>query len=293
MVHFSEFLDVFLRIQKGMLEKGFAKLSYTDPILERVVNFSRVTSSSDQRMHQSHVNSQPATAFFFLGALPSTVNAFVLAYRKPCVPRCILHTDIRYYSFLGSMQKDVGLSYGSVGFCWITQPVWNASVFEFTQFSVSLRNEADDSVSIVVKCLSFDSLLPGFIKECAATPRCFLVNPMSDVPPVRPYRDANPCPAPHVAWCSFRRLRSSSKDGWTYAAEGERRDVREQATRVESREAGVVGIDRVGPMPPAGCWPITSVTCLKEDAKKIQRNFRKKKIVWNGSLCITNFIGKY
>ncbi|TVU11312.1 hypothetical protein EJB05_44888, partial [Eragrostis curvula] len=47
----------FLEIKKGLLEKGIAKLLYTNPRLERIANFSRGTSS-DQHMYQVHVDGQ-------------------------------------------------------------------------------------------------------------------------------------------------------------------------------------------------------------------------------------------
>ncbi|CAL5047689.1 unnamed protein product [Urochloa decumbens] len=51
---FPESRFVFLEIEKGMLEKGLAKLLYMDPRLQRTVEFAR--ASDDQHMYQGRVH---------------------------------------------------------------------------------------------------------------------------------------------------------------------------------------------------------------------------------------------
>ncbi|RCV21528.1 hypothetical protein SETIT_4G146400v2 [Setaria italica] len=51
---FPESKFVFLEIEKGMLEKGLAKLLYIDPRLQRSVEFAR--ASEDQHMYQGRLH---------------------------------------------------------------------------------------------------------------------------------------------------------------------------------------------------------------------------------------------
>ncbi|KAK3132350.1 hypothetical protein QOZ80_6AG0519950 [Eleusine coracana subsp. coracana] len=55
---FPESKFAFLTVEKGALEKGIAKLLYTDPKLERAVNFSRETFSTGQRIYNGRVNAR-------------------------------------------------------------------------------------------------------------------------------------------------------------------------------------------------------------------------------------------
>ncbi|XP_062178547.1 uncharacterized protein LOC133883284 [Phragmites australis] len=68
---FPESKFVFLEIEKGVLEKGFAKLMYSYPRLERIVKFAR-GDSGDQHMYQGCVHaSAQQTNTFALHPLPS------------------------------------------------------------------------------------------------------------------------------------------------------------------------------------------------------------------------------
>ncbi|CAN6301744.1 unnamed protein product [Urochloa humidicola] len=70
---FPESRFVFLEIEKGMLEKGLAKLLYMDPRLQRTVEFAR--ASDDQHMYQGRVHAHMQQTNMFVLYPSVSVNA--------------------------------------------------------------------------------------------------------------------------------------------------------------------------------------------------------------------------